>query len=159
MEKEIKKLIKESKASLVNVEEKIESLSHEFSDDVADFWGDLKKHFSKVNTKLKDAYQEFDSGESKLQAHLSMMEARDKLEKIKKSAEDFTITASNKTKEEFSMASLKAHLAKMEAEDKWEETKKDLSHTYAESKVEVEKLAKKAGEEMHEIFNKISKLV
>ena len=31
----------------------------------------------------------------------------------------------------------------MEAEDQWEETKKDLSHKYAESKVEVEKLTKK----------------
>ena len=84
MEKELKELIKESKRSLENVENKIENLSSDFTEDVSEFWGDLKGHFSKVNDKLKDAYDGFDSGESKLQAHLSMMEARDKLEKVKK---------------------------------------------------------------------------
>jgi len=159
MEKELKELIKESKKSLANVEQKLESLSGDFTEEVSEFWGDLKGHFTKVNDKLKEAYHEFDSGESKLDAHLSMMEARDKLEKVKKSAENFAITTSKKTKEEFSMASLKSHLAKMEAEDKWEETKKDLSHKYAESKVEVEKLTKKAGHEINEIFKKLTDLV
>jgi len=159
MEKELKELIKESKKSLANVEQKLEDLSGDFSEEVSEFWGDLKSHFSKVNDKLKDAYDKFDSGESKLQAHLSIMEARDRLEKVKKSAENFVLTTSKKSKEEYSMASLKTHLAKMEAEDKWEETKKDLSHKYAESKVEVEKLTKKASHEINEIFRKLTELV
>ena len=37
--------------------------------------------------------------------------------------------------------------------------KKDLSHTYAESKIEVEKLAKKAGKEINEIFAKLTEMV
>jgi len=159
MEKELKNIIKESKKSLETTEKKIDELSSDFSEEVSEFWHDLKGHFTKVNDKLKQAYDDFESGESKLDAHLSMMEARDKLEKVKKSAENFAISASKKTKEEFSMASLKKHLAQMEAEDKWEETKKDLSHKYAESKVEIEKLAKKAGHEINEIFEKISKMV
>ena len=158
MEKEFKKIIEEAKESLEKAEEKIENMSGEFSEDVSEFWGDLKKRFAQVNTKLKDAYNEFD-GESTLQANLSMMEARDKVDVLKKSAEDFVITASHKTKEEFSMASLKAHLAKMEAEDAWEENKKELSKTYATSKVEVEKLAKKAGKEINEIFVKLTQMV
>ncbi len=156
--KELKDIIKESKKSLEIAESKIEELSEDFAEDAKEFWGDLKKRFSKVNDKLKDAYNEFDD-ESELQAHLSMMEARDKLEQVKKSAENFALNASKKTKEEFSMASLKAHLAKMEADDKWEETKKELSHKYAESKVEVEKLAKKAGKEINDIFTKLTELV
>ncbi len=159
MEKELKNLIKESKKSLESAEKKIDALSSDFSEEVSEFWNDLKGHFSKVNDKLKQAYDDFDNGESKLDAHLSMMEARDKLEKVKKSAEEFALTTSKKTKEEYSMASLKAHLAQMEAEDKWEETKKELSHTYAKSKIEVENLAKKTGHEINEIFKKLTDLV
>jgi F0F1-type ATP synthase membrane subunit b/b' len=159
MENEFKEMIERSKKSLENVEEKIEDLSEEFAEDVSEFWGNLKGHFAKVNDKLKDAYEEIDSGETKLQAHLSMMEARDRLEKVRKSAEDFAITASNKTKEEYSMASLQAHLAKMEAEDKWEEAKKELTEKYNASKVDVEALSKKAVHEINEVFEKLTRLV
>ena len=158
MEKEFKKIIEEAKESLEKAEEKIEELSDDFTEDVSEFWGELKTHFTQVNNKLKDAYNEFE-GKSELQAHLSMMEARDRLEKVKQSAENFAIIASKKTKEEMSIATLKAHLAKMEAEDTWDETKKELSHTYGESKIEVEKLAKNAGKEINEIFLKLTKLV
>ena len=158
MEQELKKIIEQTKASLEKAEDKIEDISDDFTEDVSEFWGDLKNRFTHVNKKLQDAYNEFD-GESTLQAHLSMMEARDKVENIKKSAQNFAISVSKKTKEESSMASLKAHLAKMEAEDRWEENKKELSHTYDKSKVEVEKLAKKAGKEMNEIFLKLTELV
>ena len=157
MEKEFKKIIEEAKESLEKAEEKIEELSDDFTEDVSEFWGELKTHFTQVNNKLKDAYNEFE-GKSELQAHLSMMEARDRLEKVKQSAENFAIIASKKTKEEMSIATLKAHLAKMEAEDTWDETKKELSHTYGESKIEVEKLAKNAGKEINEIFLKLTKL-
>ena len=158
MKKELKEIIKESKKSLEKAEEKIEDLSEDLADDAKEFWGDLKKRFSTVNKKLKDAYREFDE-ESELQAHLSMMEARDRLEKVKHSAENFALKASKKTKEDLDIAALKAHLAKMEAEDKWEETRKELSHKYAQSKVEVEKLAKKAGEEINDIFLKLTEMV
>ena len=158
MEKEYKKIIEESKQSLEKAEEKIEALSGDFTEEVSEFWDDMKKRFSGVNDKLKDAYKEFE-GESELQARLSIMEARDKLGKIKESAENFAITTSKKTNEEFNMATLKAHLAKMDTEDKWEETKKELSHTYGESKEELEKLAQKAGKEINEIFLKLTKMV
>lgn len=158
MEKEFTKIVEQAKESLEKAEDKIENMSEDFSEDVSEFWGDLKIRFAQVKDKLKDAYNEFDD-ESTLQANLSMMEARDKVENIKKSAENFAMTTSKKTKEEFSMASLKAHLAKMEAEDTWEETKKDLSHTYSQSKVEAEKLAKKAGKEINEIFVKLTEMV
>ena len=158
MKKELKKIIEESKKSLEKAEEKIEDLSEDLTDDAKAFWGDLKKRFAKVNEKLKDAYREFDD-ESELQANLSMMEARDRLEKVKHSAENFALKASKKTKEDLDIAALKAHLAKMEAEETWEETRKALSHKYARSKVEVEKLAKKAGKEINDIFLKLTEMV
>jgi F0F1-type ATP synthase membrane subunit b/b' len=61
--------------------------------------------------------------------------------------------------EEYDLAALKAHLAKMETEDKWEEAQKELYHLYGESKVEIEKLSKKVGEELNDIMLKLTQVV
>ncbi|WP_415408212.1 hypothetical protein ACLHDG_06575 [Sulfurovum sp. CS9] len=158
MEKEFKEIIEESKKSLEKAEKKIEDLSEDFSEEAGEFWVDLKKRFAGVNDKLKDAYDDFDE-KAELKGHLGMMEARDKLEQVKESAEEFTQKVSSKAQVELDVAALKAHLAKMESEDLWEEKQKELSHMYDDSKVEVEKLAKKAGKEINEIFLKLTEMV
>ncbi len=158
MEKEFKEIIEESKKSIKEAEKKIEDLSEDFTEDVEEFWVDLKKHFAKVNDKLKDAYTDFEE-EAELKGHLGMMEARDKLEQVKESAEEFTQKVSSKAQVELDVAALKAHLAKMESEDLWEEKQKEISVMYDDSKVEVEKLAKKAGREINEIFLKLTDIV
>ena len=158
MEKEFKKIINESKKSLEVAQNKIEDLSEDFTEETKEFWDHMKKNFSVVNDKLKVAYDDFES-KAELKGHLGMMEAREKLEEVKESAEKFAFQASKKTKEEFDIAALKTHLAKMEGEDLWEEKEKELSHLYGTSKVEVEKLAKKAGKEINDIFLKLTDIV
>ncbi len=158
MEKEFKEIIEESKRSLEKAEKKIEELSEDFTEEAGEFWVDLKKRFAGVNDKLKDAYDDFE-GKAELKGHLAMMEARDKLEQVKESAEEFTQKASSKAQVELDVAALKAHLAKMESEDLWDEKQKELSHMYDDSKVEVEKLSKKAGKEINEIFLKLTEMV
>ena len=158
MEKEFKKIIDESKRSLEKAEEKIEDMNEEFTEEAKEFWGELKHRFAGVNDKLKVAYDDFES-KAELKGHLGMMEARDKLEQVKESAEKFAFQASEKTKEELDIAALKAHLAKMESEDLWEEKSKEFSHLYGTSKVEVEKLSKKAGREINDIFLKLTEIV
>ena len=158
MEKEFKEIIEESKKSLEKAEKKIEDLSEDFSEEAVEFWGDLKKRFAGVNDKLKDAYNDFDS-KAELKGHLAMMEARDKLEQGKESAEEFTQKVSSKAQVDLDVAALKAHLAKMESEDLWEEKQKEFSLMYQDSKVEAEKLAKKAGKEINEIFLKLTDIV
>lgn len=158
MKKEFKEVIEQSRISLKKVEEKIEDLSSDFTKESSEFWLDLKKRFSKVNDKLKDAYNELES-KSDLKAYLSMAEARYRLEKFKDSAEEFTDKISKNAQNKLDIAALKVHLAKMESEDLWEETQKNFSHKYKESKTEVEKLAQKAGKEINEIFLKLTKMV
>jgi hypothetical protein len=155
MKQELKELIEQSKTSLKNAEEKIENLSENFTEEAGEFWSDLKSRFATINNKLKDAAVEFEN-KSELQAHLSIMEARDKTEKVKKSAEEFALKISKKTQQELDITALKAHLAKMESEDMWQETQKELSRKYQESKIEAEKLAQKAGKEINEIFLKLT---
>ncbi len=158
MEKELKELIEESKRSLEKAEEKIDELSEDFTEEASEFWDDLKKHFAVVNNKMKNAYDNFEA-EAELQGHLGMMEAREKLEQVKESAEKFAFQASKKTQEELDITTLKASLAKMEGEDLWEEKSKEFSHLYGTSKVEVEKLSKKAGKEINDIFLKLTEIV
>ena len=158
MKKEFKEMIEQSRMSLKKAEEKIEDLSADFTEEASEFWLDLKKRFSKVNDKLKDAYNEFD-GKSELKAYLSLAEARYRLEKFKDSAEEFTDKISKNAQNKLDITALKVHLAKMESEDLWEETQKNFLHKYQESKAEVEKLAQKAGKEINEIFLKLTKKV
>ncbi|MCK5535709.1 MAG: hypothetical protein KAI79_02725 [Bacteroidales bacterium] len=158
MEKEFKKIINDSKRSLEDAQDKIEDLSEDFTEEAKEFWGDLKKNFSVVNDKLKVAYNDFEE-KAELKGHLGMMEAREKLEEVKESAEKFAFQVSKKTQEELDVAALKASLGKMESEDLLEEKSKELSHLYATSKIEAEKVAKKAGQEINDLFLKLTEIV
>ena len=158
MEKELKALLEQSKEALGKAEDKIETLSKEFPDEAAEFWGDMKKHFSGIQDKLTETYNETE-GKAELKANLGMMEAREKLATIQDTLDTFLHQASKNTSEEFDIAALKAHLAKKESEDLWEEKQKELSALYGKSKVEVEKLAHKAGKEFNEIFLKLTDMV
>ena len=158
MEKEFKEIIEESKKSLGKIEKNIEERSENFTEEVSEFWVDLKKHLSGVEGKLKDAYNNFED-QAELKGHLGIMEARDRIEKLEEVAREFTYKVSNNAQEELDIATLKAHLAKMESEDLWEEKQKELLHLYGESKVEAEKLAKEAAKELNNIIFKLTEMI
>ena len=158
MKKEFKELITESKRSLEKVEDKIESLSENFSEEVGEFWSDLKKHLSGVEGKLKEAYAHVEE-EAELKGHLGIMEARDRLEELTEVTHEFTYKISNNAQEELDIAALKIHLAKMESEDLWDEKQKELTHMYKESKVEADKLAKKSLKEINHVFVKLTEII
>ena len=158
MEKELKEIIEESRKSLKKTEEKIEEISEDFSQEAGEVWSELKKRLSGVEEKLKDAYVNFED-KAELKGHLAIMEARDRLEMIKEGTEKFVQKANTKAREELDTASLKTHLAKMESEDLWNEKRESLSHMYTESKIEVEKMAKKAGKEINDIFLKLTQIM
>ncbi len=158
MKKEFKEIIEQSRKSLKKAEEKIEDLSEDFTEDVGEFWDELKKRLAGVEEKLKDAYNDFEE-KAEFKGQLAMIEARDRLEVIKESTEEFTQKVSTKAQQELDIVSLKAHLAKMESEDLWEEKEKELSLMYSESKIEVERLAQKAGKEITNIFLKLTEIM
>ncbi len=158
MEKEFKKIIDESKKSLKKIEKSIEERSEDFTEEVSEFWVDLKKQLSGVEGKLKDAYNHFED-QAELKGHLGMLEARERMEKLKEATHEFTYKVSTNTQEELDIATLKAHLAKMESEDIWAEKQKELWHLYSDSKVEAEKLAIKAAKELNNIVFKLTEMI
>ena len=165
LEKELNKFIKNSKKSLEKVEENVESFRESMSEDISDFWGNLKNEFGQINTKLSDAGQKLsDAGQKvsdtsqklQLQGTLGLMEARDHLEKIKGTSEEFIKKVTTNTTQELDIARLQAHLAQMDAADLWKEKESKMTSLYNDSKEEFEKLAKKAGEEINNILVKLT---
>ena len=156
MKKEIKELSQKSKRAVEEVEEKFDALTDSLADEAKELWSDLKKNFEGVKQKLSEV--DLDEHKDKLKANLDVLEARQKLEKVKGSAEEFTKKITAKTEEELDVASLRAHLAKMEAEDLWEEKRKKLSYDFQEKEHELQKMAKEAGEEIKDYFEKLSSL-
>lgn len=158
MKKEFQEIIEESKRSLEKIEKNIEERSEEFTEEVSEFWFDLKKHLSAVEGKLKDAYDHFED-QVELKGHLGMMEARDRVENLKDITHEFTYKVSTNAQAELDIATLKAHLAKMESENIWAEKQKELLHLYSDSKVEAEKLAKEAAKELNNIVFKLTEMI
>ncbi len=156
MKNEIKELSKKSKEAVEKVEEKFDNLTDSLADEAKELWSDLKKSFEGVKQKLLDV--DIDDQKDKLKANLDVLEARQKLENVKQSAEEFTQKITSKTQEELDIAALRAHLAKMEAEDLWEEKRKKLSYDFQEKEHQLEKMAKEAGEEIKEYFDKLADL-
>lgn len=157
MEKEFKEIIEESKKSLETIEKNIEERSEDFTEEVSELWDDLKKHLSRVEEKLKDAYDNFED-QAELKGHLGMMEARDRIDRLKEATHEFTYKVSINAQEDMDIATLRAHLAKMESEDIWVEKQKELLHLYHDSKEEAEKLAIKAAKELNNIVLKLTDL-
>ncbi len=158
MEKEFKKIISESKKSLEKIEKKIEAKSDDFTEEVSEFWTDLKKHLSSLEEKLKETYDHFED-QAEFKGHLGIMEARDRVENIKETTREFTDKISNNAQEELDIAALRVHLAKMESEDFWEEKQKELLHIYNDSKAEAEKAANKAAKELNNMILKLTEII
>jgi len=136
------------------LEEKVAGVHETFTDESRTFWETLQTRFETVQSRVKASGEE-----AGLKSHLGMMEARDLLENVRESAEGFLYTVSKNRAREIDIAELKAHLAKMDAQTKWEETQKELTALYGKSKSEVEKAAKKAGEEINDIMVKLSQVL
>ena len=155
MEKELKEYIKKSKESLEKVEKNVASFRESMGDDISEFWGKLKGEFGQINKTLSEANQKLQS-EAKLHGKLGVMEAREHLEKIKDTSEEFIKKITDNTAQELDIAKLHAHLAKMEAADQWKEKESQMTSLYQDSKEEFEKLAKKAGKEINDILLKLT---
>jgi hypothetical protein len=151
---EIDVLTQKTKVQIEKLEERVGGIKEDLSDEANAFWNTLKNRFGQIKTTLHKTEET-----AELKSHLGIMEARDKLETIRSSAESFLYTVSKNTAKEIDIVELKAHLAKMDAEEQWEETQKNITRLYSESKIEAEKLAKQAAVEMNDIMVKLSKVV
>jgi len=97
-----------------------------------------------------------EGNETTLQAHLEALEAKEKIEKVKDSIEDFTAKVVDSAQAGLDIAKVKARLAQMEAEDFWEKNGKEIQKEFETSKESVEKLAVEAINDIRDFFNRLS---
>lgn len=147
-----KEIVEKSKKALSELEKKVDDVQEELAEDAKELWSDLKKNFSAVGEKLKETVSEIEEKKDVLKPNLDILEAREKLEKVKDTAEEFTKKIADKTDSTMDITALRAHLAKMEAEDLWEEKRKKLSYEFQEKEHEITKMAKEAAEEIESFF-------
>lgn len=117
---EIKEIVEKSKKVLEELEERVEDATEGMSEEAKETWSEIRSNFTAIGEKLKNALNMEEKKED-LASKLEVIEAKEKLVKIKEGAEAFTDKVAQKTEEEIDMAALRAHLAKEEAEELWEE--------------------------------------
>jgi uncharacterized protein YjbJ (UPF0337 family) len=158
MKQTLDTLIAETKESFEEIKNRVEDASSDFSDEVSEFWTDLKTHFDEVESKLQHASSEY-ADKAEKSAYLSMMEAKYKLLDLQDLTERFTSDVLNEAEGKIEIAKYQAELASFKAESTWEKIKDEVAEAYETSKEEVEKLATAASNEVKEIFAKIKSLV
>ncbi len=158
MNEEYKKILEQSSNAIEKLQEKVDGLTGDLSDDASALWQDMKKNFSGVSGKLKNASKYLDqkSDEANLKAHLGAMEAHDTINDIKESIEEFTTKVSSKAQTELDTAALRSHLAKKEAEDFWEKKGKTITKEFSQSSEKVQELAVEAASEIKNFFEKLT---
>ena len=158
MEKDFKEAVEQSKKAMKKLEESIEEFGDDLNESATEVWGELKKSFSTIGKKLDNASENLskEGDETTLQAHLGAMEAKENMEKVKESIEEFTIKVADSAQSGLDAAKLKAHLGKMEAEDFWEKNGDELTKEFEKSKESVEKMAVEAIDEIGNFFNTLA---
>ncbi|TQV63426.1 MAG: hypothetical protein FNT15_03765 [Sulfurovum sp.] len=160
MQNTFKETIEKSKEAIKSVQDKIEDTTSELKEDTTETIEKVKSTFAKLSAKLKENFEDFESksDEAKLQANLSMMEARDKLVSLRDDLDNFSSKIISHGQTAIDTTMLKAHLAKLESEDFWSENREKLTKEFENSKESVEKLALEASTEVKEFFDKFTTL-
>lgn len=155
MEDKIKSAIKRSIDALDDIDDVFEDLLDDLPETARDIQTRSRVTLKNVKKRLGQSLKDADvlADETQLQAHLGLMEARDRIEASKPVMEDLVAKASDRSKQLIDEAELKTHLARMEAEDYWESSGKDMAKKYADSG---EKMLESAADSIDELQNRLT---
>ena len=154
MKEDLQKYIRSSRKELEKISDAIEKRYASLTEEAKEYGSALKTYISGIEETLKKA-----EGETQLQSHLMMMEAKEKMEEIKDDLDAFLSHTAQKGQEELDLLALKTHLLKLEAESFWEEKRKSFSRLYSQSQIEATRLADKALHELNAIMMRLSELL
>jgi len=135
MDDKLKSAVKKSLSEIEQLQDKLEDWVDDLPDDTDEIRSAMKSVMSKINGKLSESIGHGGklSDEAELQAHLGLMEARDKLDSSKELIDNYLESATEKSKTLMEQAEVKSKLAQMEAEDFWEERGPKLKEEFKQS--------------------------
>ncbi len=154
MDTRIRDAIDESIKELKNMQDKVEGFIDDLPDDTQEIKRATKSaldHLGAVLTKVVDQAGNT-AEEAQLQAHLGVMEAKDKLDASRVVLDDVLARSAEESKKILDEVELKQHLAKMEAQDFWDERGSKLAEEFQASAADMQDLAEKAASELSSAF-------
>jgi len=161
MDDKIKDTIKRSLKELDDLEDKLEDWIDDLPEDTAELRATMKNVMKKMHSKLTESVGHGGklSDEAELQAHLGLMEARDKLDASKDVFDNYLESATEQSKTLMGQVELKSKLAKMEAEDFWEERGPAMKEEFKQSSESMLKVAETAADEFQKQLSKWNSLL
>jgi len=156
MDDKIKDIIKRSLKELDELEDKLEDWVDDLPDDTDELRSTMKGAMKKMHAKLSESVGHGGdlSDEAELQAHLGLMEARDKLDASKDVVDNYLESAAEKSKTLMGEVELKSKLAVMEAEDFWEERGPAIKEEFKQSSESMMAMAESTADEIQKQLNK-----
>jgi len=161
MDDKIKAAIKRSLEELDELDDKLEDWVDDLPDDTDELRATMKSTMTKIRSKLSDSIGHGGklSDEAELQAHLGLMEARDKLDTSKEVVDNYLESATEQSKTLMDQVELKSRLAKMEAEDFWEERGPAIKEEFKQSSEAMIKMAESTADEIQKQIGKWNALL
>lgn len=160
MQDKIQSATKKAAEEVAEVREELSELIEELPEELEEIRRVADKTLGNISDKLSGFLKDNEvmSDEARLQAHLGLMEAREKLEASQAVIDDLAQKGTDRSKTLMDELEVKAHLAKMEAEDFWEKRGPELTEEFNKSKDEMAAVAARAADELQEQFGKWNKL-
>jgi len=161
LDDKIKETIKRSLKELDDLDDKLENWIDDLPDDTDELRASMKSVMKKMHGKLTASVGHGGklSEEAELQAHLGLMEARDKLDTSKEVIDNYLESATEQSKTLMGQIELKSKLAKMEAEDFWEERGPAIKEEFKQSSESMLKVAETTADEIQKQLSKWNSLL
>jgi len=158
MENSIRDAINLSLKELKNVQGKVEEFIDDLPDDTSEIKKTTKEVLGQLNGLLNKAVEQAGdkAEEAQLQAHLGIMEAKDKLDASKIVLDDVLGKSAEASEKFLDEAELKQHLAMMEAKEFWEERGSKFAEEFQASASTMQEAAEKAASEFSGVLTEWS---
>lgn len=153
--KKIREAIDRSLEELKSIQDKVDEFIDDLPDDTHEIKKTAKSTLAQISSLLNKAVEQAgdQAEEAQLQAHLGVMEAREKLDASKVVLDDYIARSSEESKKILDEVELKQHLAMMEARDFWEKRGKKMAEEFKESASNMQSVAERAVNDLQSAFS------
>ena len=150
MDETIKAAIKTARDSLNQLDALFEDLVNDLPEQAKDAQQRSRVVMQQIREQLDKAAENAEDSvkEAQVQAHLGVMEAKERIEATRPVVEEYLKDAAEKSKTVMDEAELRAKLAAMEAEDFWETQGKPMSEEFQKSAEQMASIASAAATDL-----------
>ena len=158
MDEQLKQTLKRSLEELAQMQDRFDHWLQELPEESAEFRTRTRELLDQLSGKLDESLQQGEklSQEAQLQAHLGLMEAKERFEASRKVFDDITDDATERSGKLFEELGERAEEARREAKEFWQQRGPELTDEFKRSSEAMVDVAQSAADLMQEQFSKWS---